>query len=178
MQVLHTYFSGSYANFRPSRRDETTGAFLHESAVIPGGPGTRRQRRNVSAPGAEQEPKLITAAVLTTANVINNLLSVPGWRTKCFLTRRYHLPTKARLHPPPLSESVLSIIHEICFRFFSDSTQHISAASLSSHAYVFVVWPDCFHVVGCTGGLGGGGGRRRFVSFQCYHQDWKHQPCL
>lgn len=58
--------------------------------------------------------------------------------------------------PPPLSESVLSIIHEICFRFFSDSTQHISAASLSSHAYVFVVWPDCFHVVGCTGGLGGG----------------------
>lgn len=103
----------------------------------------------------EQETKLITA-VLMTVNVINNLLCVPGWRTKCFL--RYNLPTKAWLHFP-LSKSVLSIIHEMCFQFFSDPAHHTihlpQHPSPSMHTSL-LVWREYFHVLRCTSDLEGG----------------------
>lgn len=53
VQVLHTYFLGSYANLKPSHGHKTTRVFLHESTVIPGGPGTRLQLQNISAPGSQ-----------------------------------------------------------------------------------------------------------------------------
>lgn len=153
MQVLHTYFLGSYANLKPSRRNKTTRVFLHESTAIPGGPGTRLQLQNISAPGSQSmRQKLITAVVFTTVNVINNLLSVPGWRTKCFLTRRYNLPTKTRLHFL-LSKLVLSIIHEMAFQFFYDpahNTIHLPQhPSPSMHTSV-PVRRERLHVLGCT----------------------------
>lgn len=124
----------------------------------------------------EHETKLITAAVFTTVNVINNLLSVPGWRTKCFLTRRYNLPTKTRLHFL-LSKLVLSIIHEMAFQFFYDpahNTIHLPQhPSPSMHTSV-PVRRECLHVLGCTRWS-----RRRchrFISFQfrqdCGIQTW------
>lgn len=157
MQVLHTYFLGSYANFKPSCRDKTTRPFLHESAAIPGGPGTRLQLQSISAPGShEHETNLITAVVFTMVNVINNLLSVPGWRTKCFLTRRYNLPTKARLHFFSLSKSVLSIIHEMCSSPTLHTTQYVSH-SIPLLPCIQVCWcGECFHAVARTSGLGGG----------------------
>lgn len=132
---------------KPSRRYKTTRVFLHESAVIPGGPGTRLQPHNICAPGSQStRQKLITTVVFTTENVINNLLSVPGWRSKCFLTRRYNLPTKARLHFP-LSKPVLSIIHEMGFQFFFDpahNTIHLPQhPSPSMHASLRVCFCTC-----------------------------------
>lgn len=111
-------------------------------------------------------------------NVINNLLSVPGWRTKCFLTRRFNLPTKARLHSP-LSKSVLSIIHEICLQFFSPTlhtTQCISAASRSFRAYVLAGLARLFP----RGRLHQWPGRwcRRFVSFQCSQGCRRQTGCI
>lgn len=90
--------------------------------------------------------------------MINNLLSVPGWRTKCFLTRRYNLPTKPRLHFP-FSKSVLSIIHEMSFQFFFDpahNTVHLSQQPSPSMHTSLLVRRECLHVLGCTSILEGG----------------------
>lgn len=56
---------------------------------------------------------------------------------------------------PSLSKSVLSIIHEMCFQFFSDSTQYISAASLSFHAYMLAGLARLFPRGRLTSGLQG-----------------------